>query len=76
MLSTCLIGLVIEEITEEVGTMTSENLKNSSTEYSVTQPREGVDASNSGSRASSGGLATNSESLQALKDDPEAVRLF
>ncbi|XP_065865925.1 outer envelope protein 61 [Euphorbia lathyris] len=52
--------LVIEEITEEVDTTWS-------AESSVSQPQEIVNSNE---------LTTNSESLQALKDDPEAFRSF
>ncbi|CAK7329256.1 unnamed protein product [Dovyalis caffra] len=62
-------GVIIEEITEEAETFSSENLKSSST-------WESIDTSNSGREARSGSSATNSEPLEALKDDPEAMRSF
>ncbi|KAJ9178654.1 hypothetical protein P3X46_010521 [Hevea brasiliensis] len=86
-------GLIIEEITEEVETKSSQNL-GSSAEYSVSQPQQFDDAPNSESRANGWGStkqivdapngesrangrgSTNSESLHALKDDPESIRSF
>ncbi|XP_057954511.1 outer envelope protein 61 [Malania oleifera] len=68
--------LIIEEITEEMPSVSSENNENSSTEYSVMQPRESSGCSMSHSETDSGGPTTNSEYLQALKDDPETVRSF
>ncbi|KDP42955.1 hypothetical protein JCGZ_23897 [Jatropha curcas] len=67
--------LVIEEVTEEVGTISSQN-PGSSAEFSVSPPQERVEAPNSESRDRVRGMTTNSESLQALKDDPEAIRTF
>ncbi|KAB5541739.1 hypothetical protein DKX38_014713 [Salix brachista] len=61
-------GVIIEEITEEAETV-SENLKNSSA-------RESVDTSKSGREARSASSASNPEPLEALKDDPEAMRTF
>ncbi|KAJ6671683.1 OUTER ENVELOPE PROTEIN 61 [Salix viminalis] len=61
-------GVIIEEITEEAETV-SENLKSSSA-------RESVDTSKSGREARSGSSASNPEPLEALKDDPEAMRTF
>jgi hypothetical protein len=61
-----LIGVIIEEITEEAETV-SENLKSSSA-------RESVDTSKSGREARSGSSTSNPEPLEALKDDPEAMR--
>lgn len=68
------IGLVIEEITEEVGTVSSGNHESSSGGYAVTQPQERTDFSQSKSRANGGGLTTNPDSFQGLKDDPETIR--
>ncbi|WCJ40218.1 Peptidyl-prolyl cis-trans isomerase D [Euphorbia peplus] len=58
--------LKIEEITEEVDTTSSLNQRTSA-ESLVSQPQTTVNGQ---------GLATNSEPLQALKDDPEAIRTF
>ncbi|EEF46524.1 fk506 binding protein, putative [Ricinus communis] len=68
-------GLVIEELTKEDDVASSQNL-GSSRETSVLQPRESVDARNMKSGTNGSGLTMNSESLQALKDDPEAIRTF
>uniref|UniRef100_A0A2P2MVG3 Fk506 binding protein n=1 Tax=Rhizophora mucronata TaxID=61149 RepID=A0A2P2MVG3_RHIMU len=67
-------GLVIEEITEEVGTSSLANAKDSSAENSVAQSQENTDSSNGQSGPGSWGSATNSESVQALKDDPDTIR--
>ncbi|XVF69299.1 hypothetical protein PTKIN_Ptkin11bG0069900 [Pterospermum kingtungense] len=69
-------GVVIEEITEEVPSTSSSNLESSSTEYASKQPRESTGFSKSESRKNVADVTTNSESLQALKDDPEALRSF
>uniref|UniRef100_A0A5B7AIE3 Putative outer envelope protein 61 n=1 Tax=Davidia involucrata TaxID=16924 RepID=A0A5B7AIE3_DAVIN len=69
-------GLVIEEITEEVETVSAENWERSSTEYSVSQPQETSSCSKSQTEINSGAPSTNSECLQALKDDPETIRSF
>ncbi|KAJ0021525.1 hypothetical protein Pint_31695 [Pistacia integerrima] len=69
-------GLVIEEITEEVGAVSSGNHESLSGGYAVMQPQERTDFSQSKSRANGGGLTTNPDSFQGLKDDPEAIRLF
>lgn len=69
----CLIGgLVIEEITEEVETVSSANHKRSSTEYSAAQ--ETSNASRTQSASNTEFLSTNSDLLQAFKSDPEAIR--
>lgn len=68
------IGLVIEEITEEVETISSANLKNSSTEYSVAQPQETRDIPKIQTAADTEVLSNNSERLQALKNDPATLR--
>uniref|UniRef100_A0A5B7AHY7 Putative outer envelope protein 61 isoform X1 n=1 Tax=Davidia involucrata TaxID=16924 RepID=A0A5B7AHY7_DAVIN len=68
-------GLVIEEITE-VQTVSSENFEYSSTEYSVSQPQEINDCSKSQTEISSVAPSTNSECLEAIKDDPETIRSF
>lgn len=56
--------------------MVSGNHKTSSVEPSMVQPRQDGASSNSRRKGevNNGGIATNSGSLQALKDDPEAIR--
>lgn len=58
--------MIIEEITEEAETV-SENLKSSSA-------RESIDTSKRGREGRGGSSASNPEPLEALKDDPEAMR--
>jgi hypothetical protein len=70
----CLIGLVIEEITEEVETVCSGNHNSSYMEYLGVQPRENGNSSKSQTVVNNGGISTNVESMQALKNDPEAIR--
>lgn len=69
-------GLVIEEITEEVETVSSGNRKSSSMKHAVAHPQENGDSTKSQSAGNRGGIMTNSESLQALKDDPDTIRSF
>lgn len=69
-------GVVIEEITEDVETLDSGNHKSSNVENLGKQPRENGYSTKSQSAVNNGGITTNSESLQALKDDPEALRAF
>ncbi|XP_075635661.1 outer envelope protein 61 [Castanea sativa] len=69
-------GLVIEEITEGVETVSSKNHKSSSMEHSVAQPHQNVDSTKSQSAVNRGGIMSNSESLHALKDDPDTIRSF
>lgn len=57
-----LLGVVIEEITEENNVTSGENKKQSK-EVTGTQ-RE----------SNSGGIKTDADGLQALRDDPEAIR--
>ncbi|KAG5248067.1 outer envelope protein [Salix suchowensis] len=66
-------GVIIEDITDEAETVTSENLKSSSTGYQVKQPRESADISKSGKGGHNGSSEANLEALEALKDDPEAM---
>ncbi|KAE8676430.1 hypothetical protein F3Y22_tig00111614pilonHSYRG00146 [Hibiscus syriacus] len=68
-------GLVIEEIIEEPAS-TSSNLQSPSTEPLLEQPRESNGFSKSESVKNVGDLRTNSECLQALKEDPESLRSF
>ncbi|KAG5248084.1 outer envelope protein [Salix suchowensis] len=51
-------------------------LKSSSTGYQVKQPRESADISKSGKGGHNGSSEANLEALEALKDDPEAMRSF
>lgn len=69
-----LLGLVIEEITEEVENVSSGNFGSSSVEQTVTQPKKSNDSSKSCSTVNNGNLKTNVESLDKLKNDPEAIR--
>ncbi|XP_010248074.1 PREDICTED: outer envelope protein 61 [Nelumbo nucifera] len=70
-------GVVIEEITEEeVQTVLPERLKSSSTEYSVAQPQEMGECSETHSSSNFGSATTEAECLRGLKDDPEAIRSF
>lgn len=62
------VGLVIEEITEDVPSGSS------SLEQTVVQPKKSGDSSKSYSTANNGNPKTNADSLDALKKDPEAVR--
>lgn len=70
----CLIGLVIEEINEEDETVSSDNNASSSTENLVAQSQKTSDSSRSQNLVNNGGLSNNAECLQALKDNPEAIR--
>ncbi|KAL6966685.1 hypothetical protein U1Q18_032471 [Sarracenia purpurea var. burkii] len=68
--------LIIEEITEEEQTVSSENCGRLTKEYSVSQPQESSGCSKSQPETSSEVPSTNSECVQALNDDPEAIRSF
>lgn len=59
-------GVVIEEITEEAASTSSE--------YSLKQPLESTGFCKSDIGKKVVDLTTNSECVQALKDDPEALR--
>lgn len=65
---------MIEEIPEEVETVSSKNHKSSSMEHSVVQPHQNGDSTKSQSAFNRGGIMSNSESLHALKDDPDTIR--
>lgn len=67
-----LIELVIEEITEEA--VSTGNGKCSAMENCVTQPQKNGACRKSQSGTNGEDLTTNSEYLQTLKDDPEAIR--
>lgn len=66
-------GLLIEEITEEVGAVSSGSHKSSGTGYLA---REKTDPSKSECSANGGGLSIKPKCLQDLKDDPESIRSF
>ncbi|XP_057509422.1 outer envelope protein 61-like isoform X2 [Actinidia eriantha] len=68
-------GLIIEEITEEQ-TVSSENCESSNKVYSVSQPQETSGCSQSQPEINTNAPSTNSEYVQALKDDPETIRSF
>ncbi|KAH7838149.1 hypothetical protein Vadar_022609 [Vaccinium darrowii] len=68
--------LVIEEITEEEETASSENCDRSTAKYSVSPPQETSGSSKSQSGINIEAPSTNAECVQALKDDPEAIRSF
>ncbi|KAM5584890.1 outer envelope protein 61 [Rosa sericea] len=68
--------LVIEEITEEVETVSAANHKSSSTKYSMAKPQETRDIPKTQIAADSEALSNNSEHLQALKNDPATLRSF
>ena len=67
-----MVELVIEEITEEAVSTGNGNF--SAMENCVTTPEESSVRDKSQSRTNHEGLTTNSEYLQTLKDDPEAIR--
>lgn len=69
-------GVVIEEITEETVSTSPATLRSSSTEHSSKQPRESTGIAKSENEKKVADLRTNSECLQALKEDPEALRSF
>ncbi|CAI8612739.1 unnamed protein product [Vicia faba] len=68
--------LVIEEITEEVENVPSGNNRNSSTEQTIDQPKKSGDSSKSYNIANNGNLKSNSDNIDTLKKDPEAIRSF
>lgn len=67
-------GLVIEEITEEVENVPSGNNKSSSFEQTVDQQKESGGSSKSSKIVNNGNPKLNSDSLDTLKKDPEAIR--
>ncbi|KAL5055271.1 hypothetical protein RYX36_035953, partial [Vicia faba] len=68
--------LVIEEITEEVENVPSGNNRNSSTEQTIDQPKKSGESSKSYNIANNGNLKSNSDSIDTLKKDREAIRSF
>ncbi|XP_021715632.1 outer envelope protein 61-like [Chenopodium quinoa] len=69
-------GLVIEEITEEVEAVLVSNDKRASQDCSVTHPEESIGHSKYQSETVSKRPTTESECLQAMKDDPDTIRSF
>uniref|UniRef100_A0A803KRC5 Outer envelope protein 61 n=1 Tax=Chenopodium quinoa TaxID=63459 RepID=A0A803KRC5_CHEQI len=67
-------GLVIEEITEEIEAVAVANGKRTSQDCSVTQPEESSGHSKYQSETVSKRPTTESECLQAMKDDPDTIR--
>ncbi|KAF5751673.1 Tetratricopeptide repeat (TPR)-like superfamily protein isoform 1 [Tripterygium wilfordii] len=65
-------GLVIEEITEDVEAASSVNQESSR----EAQVQESTDFSKSERGDSNGGLTTNSDHFQVVRNDPEAIRSF
>ncbi|PIA54229.1 hypothetical protein AQUCO_00900642v1 [Aquilegia coerulea] len=69
--------LVIEEITEEVQTLPPESHKSSSSaDYSVTEPHEVSDSSESQTGSSVGGPTTDADCLRGLEINPDTLRSF
>ncbi|CAL0328947.1 unnamed protein product [Lupinus luteus] len=68
--------LVIEEITEEVENVPSESNKSSSLKPTVVQPKKSGDSSKSNITVNNGNPKAYAESLDTLKNDPEAIRSF
>ncbi|KNA25078.1 hypothetical protein SOVF_009830 [Spinacia oleracea] len=68
-------GLVIEEITEEVEAVSATSGKRESKDFSVTHPVESHGHSKEPETVSKR-PTTESECLQALKDDPDSIRSF
>ncbi|XP_061356495.1 outer envelope protein 61 isoform X3 [Gastrolobium bilobum] len=69
-------SMLIEEITEEVENVPSGNNISSYLEETVAQPKKSGDSSKSCGTANNGNPKTNTDSLDALKKDPEAIRSF
>ncbi|KAI9107712.1 hypothetical protein K1719_021375 [Acacia pycnantha] len=69
-------GLVIEEITEEDQNVPPQNSGSSSVEQTVAKPKTSNTSSKSSSTVINDNLKSNMEGLNALKNDPEAIRSF
>ncbi|OIT02810.1 PREDICTED: outer envelope protein 61 [Nicotiana attenuata] len=69
-------GLVIEELTEEDPPVSSETADSQVAESVASQPREAITPPKSQSEILGGPPLSNSESLEALKNDPESIRSF
>lgn len=69
-------GLVIEEITEEEPLVSSEAVDSSFPKSVASQPRESISPPKSQNEILGGPPLSSSESLEALKNDPESMRSF
>ncbi|XP_019069967.1 outer envelope protein 61 [Solanum lycopersicum] len=69
-------GLVIEEIIEEEPLVSSEAVDNSFPKSVASQPRESISPPKSQNEILGGPPLSSSESLEALKNDPESMRSF
>ncbi|PHT46459.1 Outer envelope protein 61 [Capsicum baccatum] len=69
-------GLVIEEITEEEPLVSSEAADSSFAKNVASQPREVISPPKSRNDIPNGPPLSSSESLEALKNDPESLRSF
>lgn len=69
-------GLVIEEITEEEPLVSSEAADNPVAKSVSSQPREAINPPKSQNEILGGPPLSSSESLEALKNDPESIRSF
>lgn len=66
--------MVIEELTEEEPPVSSETTDGQAAESVASQPREAISPPKSQSEILGGPPLSNSESLEALKNDPESIR--
>ncbi|KAJ8563448.1 hypothetical protein K7X08_031900 [Anisodus acutangulus] len=69
-------GLVIEEITEEEPLVSSEAADSPVAKSVSSQPREAISPPKSQNEILGGPPLSSSESLEALKNDPESIRSF
>ncbi|XP_028808317.1 outer envelope protein 61 [Neltuma alba] len=69
-------GLVIEEIIEEDQNVPAQNFGSSSVEQPVVQPKTSNESSKTSSAFINEKLKSNMEGLNALKNDPQAIRSF
>ncbi|KAK4255317.1 hypothetical protein QN277_008330 [Acacia crassicarpa] len=67
-------GLVFEEITEEDQNVSAQNSGSSSVEQTVAKPKISNSSSKSSSTVINDSLKSNMEGLNALENDPEAIR--